>query len=150
MSTAVRPIMDLEGDADVLRLVRSPRLAKTIARLFSCVLVLVVIALAFVPWQQNSPAHGRVVAFAPLDRQQTVEAPVDGRVVHWHVREGDRVTEGAPLVARWHKRFARRLRDARPLSNAEYLEGFDCFDTEDFRIGYRAFLDKRKAAFTGR
>jgi len=98
MSTAVRPIMDLEGNADALRLVRSPRLARTIARLFSVLLVIVALALAFVPWQQNSPAHGRVIAFAPLDRQQTVEAPVDGRVVRWHVREGERVNEGDPLV----------------------------------------------------
>ncbi|HRI65912.1 MAG TPA: HlyD family efflux transporter periplasmic adaptor subunit [Polyangium sp.] len=98
MSTSLRPVMDLEGDADVLRLVRSPRLTRTIARLFGALLVIVAVALAFVPWQQNSSAHGRVIAFAPLERQQTVEAPVDGRVMHWHVREGDRVQEGAPLV----------------------------------------------------
>lgn len=98
MSTVARPIMDLEGDADVLRLVRSPRLTRTIARLFGALMMVVAIALAVVPWQQNSPAHGRVVAFAPLDRQQTVEAPVDGRVVRWYVREGDRVNEGDPLV----------------------------------------------------
>ena len=98
MSTLARPTMDLEGDADVLRLVRSPRLARTIARLFGALLVITAISLAIVPWQQNSPAHGRVVAFAPLDRQQTVEAPVEGRVVRWHVREGDHVNEGDPLV----------------------------------------------------
>jgi membrane fusion protein, adhesin transport system len=98
MSTAVRPIMDLEGNADVLRLVRAPRLARTIARLFGSLLFIVAVALVTVPWQQNSPAHGRVIAFAPLDRQQTVEAPIDGRVVRWYVREGDRVLEGAPLV----------------------------------------------------
>ncbi|MBK9260431.1 MAG: HlyD family efflux transporter periplasmic adaptor subunit [Polyangiaceae bacterium] len=98
MSTALRPIMDLEGDADVMRLVRSPRITRTIARLFSALFALVAIALVVVPWQQNSPAHGRVIAFAPLERQQTVEAPVDGRVIRWHVREGDRVSEGASLV----------------------------------------------------
>src|SRR5262249_59538502 len=38
-----------------------------------------------------------------------------------------RIAAGAPLVARWHKRFARRLRDPRPLSDAEYAEGFACF-----------------------
>jgi len=53
-------------------------------------------------------------------------------------------------VARWHKRFARRLGESAPLSEAEYLEAFDCFDSEDFRIGYRAFLAKQKPAFTGR
>jgi enoyl-CoA hydratase/carnithine racemase len=61
-----------------------------------------------------------------------------------------RIADGAPLVARWHKKFARRLRDAAPLSDAEYDEGFACFGTEDFRIGYRAFLAKAKPEFQGR
>ena len=61
-----------------------------------------------------------------------------------------RIADGAPLVARWHKRFARRLRDPNPIGEAEYLEGFACFDTEDFRTGYRAFLAKRKPDFRGR
>ena len=58
-----------------------------------------------------------------------------------------RIADGAPLVARWHKKFARRLRDAKPLTEAEYLEGFDCFGTEDFQIGYKAFLAKAKPEF---
>lgn len=61
-----------------------------------------------------------------------------------------RIAEGAPLVARWHKKFARRLADARPLTDAERDECFDCFDTEDFRIGYAAFLAKTKPEFVGR
>ena len=61
-----------------------------------------------------------------------------------------RIAEGAPLVARWHKQFARRLADNRPLSPAEHDEAFDCFDTEDFRTGYAAFLAKRKPQFHGR
>jgi enoyl-CoA hydratase/carnithine racemase len=60
-----------------------------------------------------------------------------------------RIADGAPLVARWHKKFARRLRESRPLTPAEYDEGFACFGTEDFRIGYRAFLAKAKPEFTG-
>jgi len=61
-----------------------------------------------------------------------------------------RIADGAPLVARWHKKFARRLRDAKPLTPEEYDEGFQCFGTEDFRIGYQAFLAKAKPDFRGK
>lgn len=60
------------------------------------------------------------------------------------------IAEGAPLVARWHKKFARRLQNPEPLGAAELDEGFDCFDTDDFRTGYRAFLAKQKPQFQGR
>ena len=61
-----------------------------------------------------------------------------------------RIAAGAPLVARWHKKFARRLRDATALSAAEIDEGYACYGTEDFRIGYRAFLEKVPPSFKGR
>ena len=61
-----------------------------------------------------------------------------------------RIADGAPLVARWHRRFARRLAEGMPLTAAEHDECFDCFDTEDFRIGYAAFLAKQKPQFVGR
>lgn len=74
----------------------------------------------------------------------------DGAVAE-SVRESvGQIAEGAPRVARWHKAFIRRLQDGRPLSDAERDVGFDCFDTEDFRTGYEAFLAKRKPVFHGR
>ena len=61
-----------------------------------------------------------------------------------------RIADGAPLVARWHKKFIRRLGQGTPLSPAEIDEGFACFGTEDFQIGYKAFLAKEKPQFIGR
>jgi enoyl-CoA hydratase/carnithine racemase len=77
----------------------------------------------------------RVVSDADIERE--VQASVA------------RIVEGAPLVARWHKRFVRRLADHAPITKDQMAECYACFDTEDFRIGYRAFLDKRKAEFKG-
>jgi enoyl-CoA hydratase/carnithine racemase len=62
----------------------------------------------------------------------------------------ERIADGAPLVARWHKKFANRLAAGGPLTPQEVDECFDCFDTEDFRIGYSAFLAKKKPGFVGR
>lgn len=74
----------------------------------------------------------------------------DDKVAEEAYATARRIAAGAPLVARWHKRFVRRLGDQAPLSEAELDEGFACFGTEDFVIGYRAFLDKRAPEFKGR
>jgi enoyl-CoA hydratase/carnithine racemase len=74
----------------------------------------------------------------------------DGDVAAEARAAAERIAEGAPLVARWHKKFARRLSDFRPLTDGERDECFDCFDTDDFRTGYAAFLAKKKPVFKGR
>jgi len=74
----------------------------------------------------------------------------DAEVVKETYAAARRIADGAPLVARWHKKFIRRLADPRPLSAEEHAESYACFDTEDFRAGYRAFLQKKKPRFTGR
>lgn len=61
-----------------------------------------------------------------------------------------RICAGAPLSARWHKKFIARLMSAEPLTAADTEEGFACFDTEDFQIGYRTFLAKKPPVFVGR
>jgi len=74
----------------------------------------------------------------------------DGAVEAEALAAAARIAAGAPLVARWHKKFARRLADPRPLSEAERDEGYACFDTEDYRIGFKAFLAKQKPRFEGK
>jgi enoyl-CoA hydratase/carnithine racemase len=61
-----------------------------------------------------------------------------------------RIAEGAPLVARWHKKFARRLSNPRPIRKSERDEAYACYDTEDFKTGVKAFLAKQKPQFKGK
>ena len=111
--------------------------------------------------------------FQPLaSRQAALEILVEGRV--WDAQEANskslltrvvadaqladevqatvaRITAGAPLVARWHKQFIRRLTpQAAPLTAQEIDDSFAYFETEDFRMGYAAFMQKKKPQFTGR
>ena len=61
-----------------------------------------------------------------------------------------KIADGAPLSARWHKKFIYRLLNPAPLTDAEIEEGFDCYNTEDFQAGCHAFEKKSVPEFFGR
>jgi enoyl-CoA hydratase len=95
--------------------------------------------------------EGRIWAVREAYEKGLVHRVVpDAEVEREALATARRIAEGAPLVARWHKKFARRLGDPRPLTEAERDEAFACFDTEDFREGAAAFLTKRTPQFKGR
>jgi enoyl-CoA hydratase len=118
-------------------------------------------------------AYDELSALLPLvGRAVALEILVEGRV--WNAQEAyakglltrvvadavlknevqataQRIAEGAPLVARRHKQFVRRLASRpEPLAAAEIEENFAYFNTEDYRIGYDAFIHKKKPKFVGR
>jgi enoyl-CoA hydratase len=95
--------------------------------------------------------EGRIFGAAEAREKRLVTRVVpDGEVAAQARASAMRIAEGAPLVARWHKKFARRLLEPRPISEEEERECYACFDTEDFRIGWAAFLAKQKPRFVGR
>jgi enoyl-CoA hydratase len=95
--------------------------------------------------------EGRVFGAEEAKEKGLVNRVVpDDKVEEESMAAARRIAEGAPLVARWHKKFAQRLGNARRLTKTERREAYACFDTEDFRIGFNAFLAKRKPEFKGK
>jgi membrane fusion protein, adhesin transport system len=86
--------------APLSALTRVPRTMKShvLARLLGLSGVASIVLAALLPWQQNVSGAGRVIAWAPSERRQPIEAPVNGRVVRWWVHEGSQVKEGDPMV----------------------------------------------------
>lgn len=85
-----RPLADLaftDREFTTLRLTRSSRFARQLARWLTIGMFLSVVGLVFIPWQQTVIGSGEVVAYDPSLRPQTVDAPISGRIVNW--REGD-------------------------------------------------------------
>lgn len=71
---------------------------RAIAWLLGMAVLVTMVSLFVVPWQQSVRGSGRVIAYAPLERQQSVEAPIEGRITHWYVQEGDEVKNGDLLA----------------------------------------------------
>ena len=73
----------------------------------------------------------------------------DSAVVEQGYGLAARIAAGAPLVNRWHKKFIRRLQDRAPLTEEERAEAHAAFETDDYREGRTAFLEKRDPHFRG-
>ncbi|MDZ4728090.1 MAG: HlyD family efflux transporter periplasmic adaptor subunit [Leptospira sp.] len=80
------------------RLVQTAKPAQSLAYILFVLFFITIMILAFLPWQQTTMGFGRVVAYAPFDRQQLIESPINGRVVKWHVHEGSKVRKGDPII----------------------------------------------------
>lgn len=95
--------------------------------------------------------EGRVFgAIEAFEKRLVTRIVADDQVEAESLETARRIADGAPLVASWHKQFIRRLEAPEPLTEAETDEGYACFGTEDFQIGYKAFLAKQKPEFKSR
>ncbi len=75
----------------------TPRAGRIMALWLIGIFVLLFFCL-FLPWQQNISGVGRITAFTPQDRPQTIETAIAGRVANWHVREGQFVRQGDTIM----------------------------------------------------
>lgn len=79
-------------------LVASPRFLHWLAVLTWGFLLVSVIALIFVPWQQTVIGIGKVTVFSPMQRPQSIQAQISGRLKVWHVMEGQTVQAGEVIA----------------------------------------------------
>lgn len=62
-------------------------------------ILVVIVIVAFLPWQQNVQGGGQVTALKPEERPQQAVAAVGGRIAKWFIEEGQPVKAGDPIVA---------------------------------------------------
>ncbi|HRX87401.1 MAG TPA: HlyD family efflux transporter periplasmic adaptor subunit [Phycisphaerae bacterium] len=86
------------GQSRALARVQPRRWVVRVALVLAACFVAGPLLMLFAPWQQNLRGAGRVVAYAPLERQQQIEAPINGRIVRWWVQEGSEVAAGEQLL----------------------------------------------------
>ncbi len=90
-----------------LQLVQSSRTARRLANGLVVLLVFAAGAMLLLPWQQSARGTGKVVAYVPQERQQTVSSPTKGVVAHVgeglvegsRVKQGDFILEIQPSAA---------------------------------------------------
>jgi membrane fusion protein, adhesin transport system len=68
------------------------------ARWLRPLMIVLICGLMYVPWQQSVKGYGRVIAWNPNERPQTLQAAVGGRVKHVWVIEGQHVEKDQPLI----------------------------------------------------
>lgn len=76
----------------------TPSFVRSLAKKLGILFFGIPVVMLFFPWQQNIVAHGSVTAYAPVERRQTVDAPVKGIIQKWHVQEGTKVKAGDVLL----------------------------------------------------
>lgn len=87
----------LEQKSILFKTLKTPDSGKLVAKVLLVVTFLFFILL-FLPWQQNIRGKGRVTAFSPGERPQSVESAIAGRIDQWHVIEGQYVNKGDTIL----------------------------------------------------
>ena len=96
-SPSAMPLLDHRSGLSALdRTAASARLGQ-LTKVSAALCLVALLALILLPWQQFVSGSGRIIAYNPLERSLTVEAPLPGKVQRSFVLEGQVVQEGDPL-----------------------------------------------------
>lgn len=87
------PLLDQEAPLPCAERTRLPIRVRTLSFGLLGIFLILIVGLLFLPWQQFVRGTGRVIAYDPLERSLTIEAPLSGRVEKATVVEGQLVKE---------------------------------------------------------
>ena len=71
---------------------------KSRVRYWTYGILIVFIILLFLPWTQTIRAKGAVIALRQEQRPQEINTIIPGRIIKWHIKEGDFVNAGDTLA----------------------------------------------------
>ena len=71
---------------------------KNSARLWLWGMLILIVPIMFLPWTQNIRAKGTVTTLRQEERPQELNTIIPGRIIKWHVKEGDFVKEGDTIL----------------------------------------------------
>lgn len=87
-----------EAEMSLIQSVETPPRLRLWIKRMAWLLVGLPVIFMFLPWQQNVTALGKVTAYSPSERVQTIDAPVSGLINRWLVQEGTQVKAGDLLL----------------------------------------------------
>ncbi len=136
-------------ELSALKLVQSSLVARRLANGLLVLLVVTTLAMVLLPWQQSAKGTGRVTAYVPQERRQTVMSPVkgivervaDGMVEGSTVKRGEFILELAPAAANLLEQLQgqvvnleERLRTAKAKADAYAQNMIDYAEARDYAV----------------
>ncbi len=77
-----------------LDMVKTPWTVTVIVSFLIVIIVWLTASAMFLPWRQSVTGTGKIIVFSPMNRPQSIEAQIPGRLVEWFVRDGQSVKKG--------------------------------------------------------
>lgn len=133
------------------RLVESTGRARRLAAILLALMIVSIVALCWLPWQQSAAGTGRVVAYKPGERQQEILAPVKGIVYSVpdalvegaFVKAGDLLLEIKPAAADLSGQLIGQLANLQAKKDSSRIKA------EAYGQNVTAYIAAREAAIEG-
>lgn len=138
--------LEMIEDLPVLGTIRASKNIKVLSFVLFLMFACFILIIIYMPWLQTVPGMGKVIAYAPLERQQNIEAPIEGRIVKWYVQEGSKVKKGDKLaqISDNDPNYVSRLKEQRDFLNDSVKAAKE--RTDSFRFLISTLEDSRRNA----